>query len=168
MQIQFAVAALMTAGLITGVTSTASAQTADAKVGSSVTITSCVVPGQTDNTYVLTDLSATPAVPATYGKVIYWLGKPSLLRGHAGHQITFTGVITDVDRREIEVKLDQPGGVIEIEGPGNQVKVAPEYAGLSIAGQTLPERAVPTTLVKLKVDRVQMTSDNCAAVRATR
>jgi hypothetical protein len=104
--------------------------------------------------------------------VIYWLSKPSLLRGHVGHQISFTGVITDVDRREIEVKLDQHGngssGIIEIEGPGNQVKVAPEYAGLSTAGQTVPERAIPTTLVKLKVDRVQMTSDTCAAVRATR
>jgi len=55
----------------------------------------------------------------------------------------------------MEVKLgdDEKGGwVVEIEGPGRDVRTTPEKAGVSTAGRKDERRDIKTTLLKLKVN----------------
>ena len=75
------------------------------------------------------------------------------------------GRIDKIEKSEIEVKIgedDKGGAVIEIEGAGKQVKTAPGTAGISTAGQTAKEVAIPTTLIRLNVDKVTMLKGSCS------
>jgi hypothetical protein len=136
-------------------------------VGSAVTISTCVERAQDNDQFVLTNLAANPAMPASSGKVVYWIDKVKELRPHVGHQVHISGTITDITRDEIEVKVGEAsasgGAVAEIEGPAFQVKATPAQADVSAAGQTVPERKIPTTLVKLKLTNIKMASERCTA-----
>ena len=145
-----------------------SAHTAQSKLmkGSSVAIEGCVTAGQKADTYVLGSVKEVPGQPVDTGmRRIYWLDSTKQLKGHAGHVVRVEGRIDKIEKSEIEVKLgadDKGGAVIEIEGPGAQVKTAPATAGISTAGQTAKEVDVPTTLIRLNVDKVTMLKGSCS------
>lgn len=159
--IKHAVAACAAAGLIVG-GALASAQSEPAK-GSSVTLTSCVEKGQKDNTFVLTHVADVPTNTVANGRrVVYWLDRDTAkkLKPHVGHQIRLSAKVADVEKREMEIKETDEGMLVEIEGPGRDVRTTPNQAGVS-PGTAMAERDVKTTLVKLKVDKLEMVTDKC-------
>jgi hypothetical protein len=166
--IRHTVAAIVAAGLICGAT-VAAAQGTPAhgpERGSAVTLTSCVAKAQNDDgeKFILTHLADVPSYPEIHGRVVYWVEEVAKIRPHVGHQIRLTGTITDVDKAEMEVKLgadDKGGAIVEIEGHGTEVKTSPKNADVSTRNQTEREREIPTTVVKLRVDRVDMIAATC-------
>ena len=163
------VAGLVAAGLIVGGGLVAAQNRDEPTVGSTVTLTSCVEKGQSDGTYVLTHVADVPVHPPTKGgKVVYWLDKDTAnkLRSHVGHQLRVMGKITDVDKKEIEVKKADDGGLfVEIEGPGRDVRTSLGTVGVAAAGPTEGKTDIVTTVVKLKVDKLEMVSDRCNLTR---
>ena len=163
--IKHAVAAFAAAGLIfagAGV----SAQSEPTK-GSSVMLTSCVEKGQKADTYVLTHVADVPSHPATHGgRVVYWLDRETAkkLKPHVGHQIRVSATVTDVDKREMEMKATDDGMLVEIEGPGRDVRTTPNKANVP-ATTAMAGRDVQTTLVKLKVNQLDMVAANCPLAR---
>lgn len=163
---KYGVATLVALLLSLGATFAAAQKHSEPTVGSTVTLTSCVEKSPTNgDKFVLTHVADVPSHPATKGgRVVYWIDKVDRLKPHVGHQVRLMGKITDVDKEEMEVKLgDAPdgGAIVEIEGPGKQVKATAAQAGVSTSGQTSKERDIPTTLVKLKLDKVEMVAANC-------
>lgn len=128
--------------------------------GSSIAIEGCVTAGQKADTFVLGSLKEIPGVPLETGmRRVYWLDSTKQLRGHAGHTVQIAGRIDKVETSEIEVKLganDDGSAVVEIEGAGTQIKTSPATIGVGTAGQTKKEVDIPTTVVRLKVDKVTM------------
>ena len=148
----------------------ASAQTSQhpsaATKGSTVTLMSCVEKAQNGNgdKLVLTHVADVPAHPAPHGRVVYWIEKVDQLKPHIGHQVRLTGKVTDVEDSEIDVKLNDrsPGGAVaEIEGHGTEVKTMPDQARVSTQGQTEKKREIPTTVVTLALDKVEMVAATC-------
>ena len=163
--IKQALAAGAVAGLIIG-SAAAYAQSEPTK-GSSVMLTSCVEKGQKDDTYVLTHVADVPSHPATHGgRVVYWLDRDTAkkLKPHVGHQIRLAGTVSDVDKREMEMKATDEGMLVEIEGPGKDVRTTPNKAGIPPA-TAMAGRDARTTLVKLKVDKLDMVAANCPLAR---
>ena len=128
--------------------------------GSTVTLTSCVERAQNggDDKFVLTHVADVPTQPAPHGRVVYWIEKVDKIKPHVGHQIRLTGKISDVGKSEIETK--KGGAVVEIEGHGTEVKTSPEKASVAATGHD-----VPTTVLTLAVDKVEMVSAKCLLTR---
>jgi hypothetical protein len=163
--IKQAVAAFAAAGLIIG--SGAAAAQPEPTKGSSVTLTSCVEKGQRADTFVLTHVADVPSHPATHGgRVVYWLDRDTAkkLKPHVGHQIRVLGVVSDVDKREMEMTATDAGMLVEIEGPGRDVRTTPNKADVP-AATAMANRDLPTTLVKLKVNQIDMVAANCPLAR---
>jgi hypothetical protein len=166
--IRLTIAAFVAAGLICGTTVAADQATRapGPTRGSAVTLTSCVEKAQNDegDKFVLTHLADVPDYPETHGRVVYWVDDVTKIRPHVGRQIRLIGTITDIDKAEMEVKLgagEQGGAVVEIEGHGTQVKTSPRNADISTRDQKVRERDIATTVVKLRVDRVDMVAATC-------
>jgi hypothetical protein len=124
--------------------------------GSTVMLTSCVerAQGGDGDKFVLTHVADVPTQPATHGKIVYWIEKVDKIKPHVGHQIKITGKITDVDKNEIEKK--QGGAVVEIEAHGTEVKTSPDKAGVAHSN-----RDMPTTVVTLSIDKLEMVANKC-------
>lgn len=153
-------------GLILGACA-AQAQRHEPTKGSIVTLTSCVEKAQKPDTYVLTHVADVPVHPATHGRVVYWLDKETAktLRPHVGHQIRVSGTIADIKREEMELKATDDGLYVELEGPGRDVRTAPDKVGVDTAGRTPEKNDIKTTVVKLKVDKLEMVAANCPLAR---
>lgn len=127
--------------------------------GSTVTLTSCVERAQNgDDKFVLTHVADVPTQPAPHGRVVYWIEKVDQIKPHVGHQVRLTGKITDVGKNEIETK--KGGTVVEIEGHGKEVKTSADKAGVASTGHD-----VPTTVLTLALDKVEMVADKCLLAR---
>ncbi len=156
----------------------------DSVKGAAVTISGCVATDK-ENSFVLTHVqeisgprSTTGSSPTTGAmtgmkgggpsEVIYWLSEDSvkLMRGHLGHKVQVTGIITDLSTGTVRVK-QEPGK----PGPHNDNKVEvaardkeataetdkPVSSGpvaKSDQTQTLPVRRV-------KVDTVKVVAATC-------
>ena len=139
-----------------------SAQEAQTKLvkGSSVAIEGCVTSGQKADTFVLGSVKEIPGQPVETGKRrVYWVERKHL-RGHVGHIVQLSGRIDDIGTQEIEVKTNADGVVVEIEGAGRQVKTNPGTVPVPTSGTK--EVDIPTTVIKLKVDKVTMVKDSCS------
>lgn len=134
--------------------------------GAAVAIEGCVTAGQKADTYVLGSVTEIPGAPVETGmRRFYWLNSTKQLRGHVGHVVRIAGRIDKIEKHELEVKLganDDGSAVVEIEGPGKQVKTSPATVGVSTAGQTAKEVDIPTTVIRLKVDKVTMLKGTCS------
>jgi hypothetical protein len=158
----------------------------DTVKGSSVTISGCVATDK-ENSFVLTHVeeisalrsttsSATPAAMSGMkgggpSEVIYWLSEDSvkLMRGHLGHKVEVTGIITDLSTGTLRVKQEpgKPGenndNKIEISARDKESTVKTDKPVASGPGalvktdvtQTLPVRRV-------KVDTVKMIAATCS------
>src|ERR1700730_2717381 len=62
-----------------------------------VTITGCVQQGGTPDSYVLTSLEATSPQAQNPAEDIYWLTSTKGLRGHVGHKVQVTGLVSAED-----------------------------------------------------------------------
>jgi hypothetical protein len=156
-QVKHSCAALAIAGLIAGAGWAAAQQSHQAPMkGTAVTLTACVERAQKDgdDKFVLTHVADVPTQPAPHGRVVYWIEKVDTIKPHVGHQIRLSGKITDVDKNEIETK--KGGTVVEIEGHGKEVKTTPEKAGVPRS-----DHDVPTTVLTLSVDKVEMVAAKC-------
>jgi hypothetical protein len=93
---------------------------------------------------------------------MYWIEKTDKMKDHAGHTIQLIGKITDVEKREMEIKAGESGNGfnVEIEGPGRDVVAPAASAGVKM--ETRPNKDdIPITLLKLKIDEIKMISPNC-------
>jgi hypothetical protein len=151
---------LFAAALLVG-TGDATAQYKQAAKGSTVTLVSCVEKAQNGDKLVLTHVADVPAQPATHGRVVYWIEDVSKLKPHIGHQVRITGKVAGVEKSEIEIRNQATGAVAEIEGHGTEVKTTPDKARVSNPGQTPKEQDVPTTVVTLALDKVEMVAERC-------
>jgi hypothetical protein len=153
---------LFAAALLAG-SGAATAQYTQATIGSTVTLVSCVEKAQngTGDKLVLTHVADVPAQPPIYGRVVYWIEDVSKLKPHVGHQVRITGKVAGVDKSEIEVKNDAKGAVAEIEGHGTEVKTTADKARVSNEVQKAKGRDIPTTVVTLTIDRLEMVADRC-------
>lgn len=126
--------------------------------GSSVAIEGCVTAGEKADTYVLGTVKEIPGQPMETGKRrVYWVERKHL-RGHVGHVVQLAGRIDDVETHELEVKTNDDGVVVEIEADGRQVKTTPGTVPVPTSG-TAKEVDIPTTVIKLKVDKVTPKGD---------
>jgi hypothetical protein len=161
--------AVVLALAFTGASATgAAAQDAhEVRVGSGVTITTCVARSVDDaDEYVLTHLVDMPTHPPIAGKVVYWVEDVDRLKQYEGKRIRFDARIKDVDRKEMEVKPAR--GVVEIEGPGGEVKARPESVGLTAVASGSSESTIKTTLVELELTgEPSVVTGACTAAVAT-
>ena len=167
-EIKHRLALLAAAGLLAGAPVVAHGPAAPAQEStrdSTVTLTSCVAKAENDgDKFVLTHLADVPDHPAVHGRVVYWVDDVSQIKPHVGAQVRLTGTILDVSASEMEVKLgagDEGGPIVEVEGNGSEVKTTPQNAEVSTANQSSREREIPTTVVKLKIDRVDVVAETC-------
>ena len=171
-------------GLATVAVAEAPSKDKDSVKGAAVTISGCVVTDK-ENSFVLSHVeevsgpnspkASSPTAAAMTGmkgggpsEVIYWLSEDSvkLMRGHVGHKVQVTGVITDLSTGTVRVK-QEPGK----PGPDNDNKIEVTARGKESTGktdkplgsgpavksdetQTLPVRRV-------KVDTVKMLAATC-------
>lgn len=154
-------------GLTTTGTLVAQQGKSDAKnydKGSEITLQGCVIAGEKKDTYVLGRVQEWPAGQSDMGKHgrrMYWIDKKAdELKPHLGHLVQLTGKITDVKKSEIEMEgvKKGPGQVVEIEGPGKNVKTSAANAGVTAAHGT---EDIPITLLMLKVEELKMISSSC-------
>jgi hypothetical protein len=155
----------------------------DALKGAEVTLTGCVATDK-ENSFVLTNVeevsaprsttsTATPmAMSGMEGggpnEVIYWLSHDSvkLMRGHLGHKVEVTGIITDLSMGTVRVK-QEPGKA----GPDNKIEV--EARGKEATAETdKPVGSGPVAVVKsdvthslpvrrVKVETVKLLANTC-------
>jgi hypothetical protein len=163
-----------------GFATLAAAQPVDDSVkGMNVTLSGCVATDKEDS-FILTHVSEvsgpkTPvSTPTTLtigamsgvtgggNETVYWLSSDSvkLMRGHVGHKVQVTGVITEVTMGTLRIKQD-PGK----PGANNDNKVEVEKGDKKAGGETeAPVKPGPTPLVKtdekqsLPVRRVKVDS----------
>lgn len=160
----------------------------DGVKGASVTLIGCVVTDKEDS-FVLTQVKEISGVPTAQGTnptpgamsgmkdggpagdVIYWLSHDSvkLMRGHLGHKVEVTGVITDLSTGTVRIK-QEPGK----PGPDNDTKIEVNARGKEASGKTEePVGSGPDSLVKsdktqtlpvrrVKVDTVKLVSATCS------
>ncbi len=135
--------------------------------GHKVTIEGCVAAGEKSGTFVLGTVKEVVAVNVEMlRKRIYWLNSTRQIKGHVGHMVRIDGTVTDLERSEIEINLGagpSGGAVAKIEGPGGStVKTPVANVGLGPAGaQPQGEADVKSTLVKIKVDKVNRIAGTC-------
>ena len=161
-------------GLVAGVSPVAAQGNMDGKKydkGATVTLQGCVTAAEKKDTYVLTGVKEWPAGNSEMGKYgprMYWIDKSAKdLKGHLGHTVQLTGKITDVEKSEMEIKTGESGAgiVVEIEGPGKDVKTSPANANVDMskrAGIKSGEKDVKITLLKLHIDELKMMSSTCS------
>jgi hypothetical protein len=136
--------------------------------GSEITLQGCVIAGEKKDTYVLGRVQEWPAANSEMGKHgrrMYWIDKKADdLKPHLGHLIQISGKITDVKKSEIEMEDVEKGRgqVVEIEGPGHNVKTSAANAGVTAVHGT---EDIPITLLMLKVEELKMISSSCPATR---
>src|SRR5687768_17669757 len=141
----FTAAAICTFGAIPVLAQDHSGHSAQTKLmkGAAVAIEGCVTAGQKSDTYVLGTVKEIPGAPVETGmRRFYWLDSTKGLKGHVGHVVRIDGRIDKIEKQELEVKLganDDGSAVVEIEGPGKQVKTSPATVGVSTSGQTAKE-----------------------------
>ena len=122
--------------------------------GASVAIEGCVTAGQKADTYVLGTVKEIPGQPIETGKRrVYWVSRKHL-RDHVGHIVQLSGRIEKLETHELEVKTTADGVIVEIEGNGRQVKTTP--ATLPVPTTGAKEADIPTTVIRLNVDKVTM------------
>lgn len=165
-----AIAFVVALGISAGMTSVSAKEQADGKKyekGATVTLQGCVTAAEKKDTWVLTNVREFPISNTDmgkFGKRYYWLDKLGKdLRGHGGHTIQVMGKITDVQKSEIDVKTgeDPAGMTVEIEGPGRDVKTTAENAQVGAITGAAPNKDIPITLLKMKVDDIKMIAANC-------
>ena len=119
------------------------------------------------DTYVLTGVREWPVGKSEMGKHgprMYWIDKSAKdLKGHLGHTVQLTGKITDVEKSEMEIKTGESGTgiVVEIEGPGKDVRTSPKNAGVSASARPNKDD-IKITLLKLHIDELKMLSATCS------
>ena len=165
-EIKHRLALLAAAGLLAGAPVVAHGPAAPAQEStrdSTVTLTSCVAKAENDgDKFVLTHLADVPDHPAVHGRVVYWVDDVSQIKPHVGAQVRLTGTILDVRASEMEVKLGAGDGpCVVVAGNVPDVKTPPPNAEVSTANQSSREREIPTTVVKLKIDRVDVVAETC-------
>ena len=170
-RVSTAFALALTLGAAATMSTVAAQEKSDAKKydkGSIVTLQGCVTAAEKKDTFVLTQVQEWPAAASTMGKHgprMYWIDKSSAdLKPHLGHTVQVQGVITDVDKSEMELKVGEHGGVlmVEIEGPGKNVVTTPANAGVNPAALK-NDKDIKITLLKLKVDNIKMMSATCSS-----
>jgi len=136
--------------------------------GSTVTLQGCVVAAEKKDTYILTNVREWPVSTTDmgkFGKRYYWIDKESKdFKAHVGHTIQLVGKISDVTKSELEFKAGESGAGlnVEIEGPGRDIRVPAQTAG--VKPEALPNtNDQPITLLKVKVDEIKITSSTCSA-----
>lgn len=158
-------------GLSASMSSLAAQEKSDAKKydkGSVVTLQGCVSNAEKKGTFVLTQVREWPIATEPVGKHgprMYWIDKDSkALKPHVGHTVQIVGVISDVEKSEMELKVGEHGGglVVEIEGPGHDVVTTPANAGVNPSALT-NDKDIKITLLKLKVDNIKMISSTCSS-----
>ena len=118
--------------------------------------------GQKDDTFILTHVADVPGASGDQWAASSTgsTGTPRRSsRRTSGHQIRIGGTITDVDqaRDGNEGRTTTAGrAIVEIEGPGRNVRTSAAKAG--VAAEPPSEATIKTTLVKLKVDKIEMVS----------
>jgi uncharacterized protein YdeI (BOF family) len=162
---KIAIALVAAISITAGMASIAAQSPSDAQKyekGATVTLQGCVVAAEKKDTWVLTNVKEQPAGTTDmgkFGKRYYWLDKLGKeLRDHVGHTIQVVGKIDKVEKSEIETFDDPTGTLVEIEGPGTNVRTTKPNAQVigAISG-----RDVPITLLRLKVEEMKMTSSSC-------
>lgn len=160
-----AIALVAAVTVAAGMSSVAAQSPADAQKydqGSIVTLQGCVIAGEKEDTWVLTNVKEWPVAESDmgkYGRRYYWIDKLGKdLRAHGGHTIQVIGKVDSIEKSEIETYDDPAGMTVKIEGPGTDVKTTKPNAQAigAIAGKD-----IPITLVKLKVEELKMVAANC-------
>lgn len=158
-------------GLVAGVSPVAAQGNVDGTKydkGATVTLQGCVTAAQKKDTYVLTGVREWPvgsSEQGKYGPRMYWIDKTAKeLKGHLGHTVQLTGKITGVEKSEMEIKAGESGAgiIVEIEGPGRDVRTSPANAGVNPAGKVPNKNDIKITLLKLKIDELKMMSATCS------
>lgn len=159
-------------GVVAGASSSAVAQTKADEMkfdkGSPVALQGCVMPAEKKDTFIVTGVKELPVPDSPMGRFgprYYWLDKDTkAFREHLGHQVLVTGKISDVKRSEIELKSGAMDGgmVVEIEGPGRDVVTSAANAAVTPAARANNDD-IKITLLKVKVDKIEMVAGTCPA-----
>jgi hypothetical protein len=134
---------------------------ADDKV--KVTVTGCVNPGTTPNTFVLTNVSERWPSKTIAANVIYWLSPSRQLNGHEGHMVEVTGTYSpshDAGKTgTIKVEPERDGDAkIAVEHGSRKA----EATGLDTpAGTSGVKTETKMPYRHLEVETIKTISDSC-------
>jgi hypothetical protein len=165
--------------LAAGLASTAAAQepVPEAVQGDLVTLTGCVADASSDD-FVLTHVQRVSApgpqvmvlgargMELAPGEPVYWLSKDSVkkLRGHRGHKVEVTGVITDVSTGRLQIKNEPgrrgPDTKLEIDARGKDASAKTDEPVDAAPGKKT-EKKVSVPVHRIAVDSVKMVSATC-------
>ena len=109
---------------------------ADAKIGTTVTITGCMHAGKHSDQFVLVGvtekLAGGLASPTPYA--IYWLDSYSGMKSMVGGLVEVTGVVVKRDSREGKIKIDVHPGIeesmdVKVQAAGKPGMTTKEFSG---------------------------------------
>ena len=142
-----------------------------------ITLRGCVVPGESDGTYVLTRVTevappeGSTMPPYAHGRrVVFWLNDDDALATHAHKGVEVKGAIDGFEESEIELKQGPKDGglLVEFEGPGKDVVVAESKlegaieGAVGTSGRDAEQDDIKTMLVKVDVANVQAVDYACS------
>jgi hypothetical protein len=134
-----------------------------------LTLSGCVKAGIDAGTFMMLDVTQVPrpdsaTVPETaHGRrVLFWLDADDKIASLAGRVVEVTGRVTEVTESEVELKAGahkEGGLLVELEGPGKDVRVPATGAGtIGASGGSEPEKNdLKTMLIRVHVEQVERT-----------
>jgi hypothetical protein len=129
-----------------------------------VTITGCVQQGGHPDSYVLTSLEATAPQAQNPAEDIYWLTSTKGLRGHVGHKVQVTGLVSAEDDAgktgKVKVQSAANGDEkIAVETPTNKAEAKIDAPAGTSGVKSKSEISLPVRT--LHVRSIKMLASSC-------
>jgi len=143
----------------------------------SIKLTGCLIKGEGDKGYLITNLPSEPAstspvstavVPSAvgttgdYSTIFYWLDDDHDLERHVGHRVEIEGRWKG-DPKGGEIKLERKASWTEVrvKSDGRAMKAIVPNASLFPASPSDKDRKVTAVVRRVDVDRVRMIAARC-------
>lgn len=141
-----------------------------------VTLTGCLMTGEGDDGYVLTNMAGdtqprassavvTPGPVGTAGTAamtLYWLEDDDDLEPHVGHRVEVTGELTgDVEAGEIEIEREDSWTELRIQSDGRDLTVRIPQSVVVMSSRSDDDQKLDVLVRKVDVDRVRMLAASC-------
>jgi hypothetical protein len=141
-----------------------------------MTLTGCLIGGEGDDGYLLTNMTANPRERASSGAVapgpvgtagtaattLYWLEDDDELEPHVGHRVEVQGELTgDVEEGEIEIEREDSWTELRIQSDGRDLTVRVPHSVVVMPPRSDSEQKVDVLVRKVDVDRVRMLAASC-------
>jgi hypothetical protein len=141
-----------------------------------IKLNGCLVKGEKDDGYLITNLPSEPGSAAAdksvttsaigtagnFATVFYWLGGSDDLKKHVGHRVEVEGEVKG-DLKEGEIKLDRKDNwtELEVKSDGHSMKAQVPNAYIFPDPSRDKDRKINAIVRKVDVDHVRMLAASC-------